>query len=77
MRESSINANSVEKSSLNQEPWELTNELPMRVCSSVVTIVHTKQEEKASFWRMKHLFISKEMRSNVTSVTKDFSRKTI
>jgi len=77
MRESSISVKSVEKSSLNRGPWELTKELPMRVCSSVVTIVHTKQREKVSFWRMKHLFTWKEMRSNVISVTKDFLRKTI
>ena len=77
MRESSIGVESVEKSSLKWGPWELTKELPMRICSSVVTIVHIKQGTEVIFWHIKHLFTWKELRSNVTSVTKDFWGKAI
>ena len=50
--ESFINVKSVEKISLKQGPWDVTKVLLMRVCSSVVTFVHTKQEEEVS-WLMK------------------------
>ena len=75
--ESFINVRSVGKSSLKQGPWQLTKELLMRVCSSVVTIVHIKQGTEVIFWHIKHLFTWKELRSNVASVTKDFSGKAI
>ena len=75
--ESFINVRSVGKSSLKQGPWQLTKELLMRVCSSVVTIVHKKQGTEVIFWHIKHLFTWKELRSNVTSVTKGFSGKAI
>ena len=45
MRESSINVKSVEKSSLKWGPWELTKELPMRVCSSVVNCSHKEKRK--------------------------------